>query len=181
MQSKVSVLQVIPKLNISGAEQGCIDIANYLTNNNHNSFIITSSGSRIDEVSKNGTRVIIMPVHSKNPIIIIINIFRIQKIIKSNNIDIIHVRSRAPAWTTYFIKKFNKIKLISTFHGTYNFNNKLKKFYNSIMLKTDGTIAISKFIQAHIKEKYSSNISKLKVIPRAVSYTHLTLPTKRIV
>ena len=168
MQSKLSVLQVIPKLNISGAEQGCIDIANYLTNNNHNSLIITSSGSRIDEVSKNGTRVIIMPVHSKNPIIIIINIFRIQKIIKSNNIDIIHVRSRAPAWTTYFIKKFNKIKLISTFHGTYNFNNKLKKFYNSIMLKTDGTIAISKFIQSHIKEKYSSNISKLKVIPRGV-------------
>lgn len=168
MQSKLSVLQVIPNLNISGAEQGCIDIANYLTNNNYNSFIITSSGIRIDEVLKNGTKIIFMPVYSKNPIIIIINIFRILKIIKKNNIDIIHVRSRAPAWSTFFVRVFYKVKIISTFHGTYNFNNKVKKFYNSIMLKMDGTIAISKFIESHIKEKYFLKVNKLKVIPRGV-------------
>ena len=150
MQSKISVLQVIPQLDVSGASQGCIDIANYLIENNHNCIVMTHSGIRVEDAKKKGIRVIISPVHSKNPITIFFNIFRLLKIVRKYQIDIIHVRSRAPAWSCFFASKFSGKKFISTFHGTYNFNNIIKKFYNSIMLRTDGTIAISEFIESQI-------------------------------
>ncbi len=169
MQSKISVLQVIPQLDVSGASQGCIDIANYLTENNHNCIVMTHSGIRVEDTKKKGIRVIISPVHSKNPITIFLNIFRLLNVIRKDQIDIIHVRSRAPAWSCFFASKFSGKKFISTFHGTYNFNNIMKKFYNSIMLRTDGTIAISEFIESQIKNQYSITPKYLKVIYRGIN------------
>tara|TARA_Y100001970_G_scaffold190839_2_gene232108 strand:+ start:1582 stop:2721 length:1140 start_codon:yes stop_codon:yes gene_type:complete len=169
MQSKISVLQVIPQLDVSGASQGCIDIANYLIENNHNCIVMTHSGIRVEDTKNKGIRVIISPVHSKNPITIFLNIFRLLKIVRKYQIDIIHVRSRAPAWSCFFASKFSGKKFISTFHGTYNFNNIMKKFYNSIMLRTDGTIAISEFIENQIKNQYSITPKYLKVIYRGIN------------
>lgn len=168
MQSKLSVLQVIPNLNVSGAEQGCIDLANFLSKNNFNSYVLTSSGIKITDIEKNGTRVIIGSVNSKNPMVIIKNIFLIIYYVRKYKINIIHVRSRAPAWSVFFASKILKTKTVSTFHGTYNFNGLLKKFYNSIMLKTDGTIAISKFIYEHIKKNYPIKNDNIKTIVRGI-------------
>ena len=173
MQEKPNILQVIPTLNISGAEQGCFDVANYLTKNGFTSNIITSSGYRIEQLEKNGSIVKRIPVHSKNPLTMIINIFRIIKIVKKNNINIIHARSRAPAWSCYFVAKIAKIKFITTFHGTYNFNNKIKKFYNSIMIKSDYIIAISEFIHNEIKSKYAYSKKNLSVISRGIDIEYL--------
>ena len=173
MQEKPNILQVIPTLNISGEEQGCFDVANYLTKNGFTSNIITSSGYRIEQLEKNGSIVNRIPVHSKNPLTIIINIFRIIKIVKKNNINIIHARSRAPAWSCYFVAKIAKIKFITTFHGTYNFNNKIKKFYNSIMIRSDYIIAISEFIHNEIKSKYAYSKKNLSVISRGIDIEYL--------
>jgi glycosyltransferase involved in cell wall biosynthesis len=173
MQEKPNILQVIPTLNISGAEQGCFDVANYLTKNGFTSNIITSSGYRIEQLEKNGSIVNRIPVHSKNPLTMIINIFRIVKIVKKNNINIIHARSRAPAWSCYFVAKIAKIKFITTFHGTYNFNNKIKKFYNSIMIRSDYIIAISEFIHNEIKSKYAYSKKNLSVISRGIDIEYL--------
>jgi len=169
MQSKISVLQVIPQLDVSGASQGCIDVANYLIKNNHNCTIMTQSGKRLADAKKKDIKVIISPVHSKNPITIFSNIFRLLKVIREHQIDIIHVRSRAPAWSCFFASKFSGKKFVSTFHGTYNFNNFIKKFYNSIMLRADGTIAISGFIENQIKSQYSISPKNLKVIYRGIN------------
>ena len=173
MQEKPNILQVIPTLNISGAEQGCFDVANYLTKNGFTSNVATSSGYRIDQLKKNGSIVNKIPVHSKNPVTIIFNIFRILKIVKKNNINIIHARSRAPAWSCYFVAKIAKIKFITTFHGTYNFNNKIKKFYNSIMLRSDYVIAISEFIYNEIKTKYAYSKKNISVISRGIDIKYL--------
>ncbi|MDB9818006.1 glycosyltransferase family 4 protein [Pelagibacterales bacterium] len=173
MQEKPNILQVIPTLNISGAEQGCFDVANYLTKNGFTSNIVTSSGYRIEQLEKNGSIVNRIPVHSKNPLTMIINIFRILKIVKKNNINIIHARSRAPAWSCYFVAKIAKIKFITTFHGTYNFNNKIKKFYNSIMIRSDYIIAISEFIYNEIKSKYAYSKKNLSVISRGIDIEYL--------
>ena len=173
MQEKPIILQVIPTLNISGAEQGCFDVANYLTKNGFTSNIVTSSGYRINQLEKNGSIVYKIPVHSKNPVTMIINIFRILKIVKNNNINIIHARSRAPAWSCYFVAKIAKIKFITTFHGTYNFNNKIKKFYNSIMIRSDYVIAISEFIYNEIKSKYAYSKENLSVISRGIDIEYL--------
>ena len=80
MQSKICVLQVIPNLDVSGASQGCVDVANYLTEKNYNSYIATNSGKNIKKVSEHETKVIKVPVHSKNPLIIILNIFIFKQI-----------------------------------------------------------------------------------------------------
>ena len=173
MQEKPNILQVIPTLNISGAEQGCFDVANYLTKNGFTSNVVTSSGYRIDQLKRNGSIVNKIPVHSKNPVTIIFNIFRILKIVKNNNINIIHVRSRAPAWSCYFVAKIARIKFITTFHGTYNFNNKIKKFYNSIMLRSDYVIAISEFIYNEIKTKYAYSKKNISVISRGIDIKYL--------
>ena len=173
MQEKPNILQVIPTLNISGAEQGCFDVANYLTKNGFTSNVVTSSGYRIDQLKRNGSIVNKIPVHSKNPVTIIFNIFRILKIVKNNNINIIHARSRAPAWSCYFVAKIARIKFITTFHGTYNFNNKIKKFYNSIMLRSDYVIAISEFIYNEIKTKYAYSKKNISVISRGIDIKYL--------
>ena len=173
MQEKPNILQVIPTLNISGAEQGCFDVANYLTKNGFTSNVVTSSGYRIDQLKKNGSIVNKIPVHSKNPVTIIFNIFRILKIVEKNNINIIHARSRAPAWSCYFVAKIARIKFITTFHGTYNFNNKIKKFYNSIMLRSDYVIAISEFIYNEIKTKYAYSKKNISVISRGIDIKYL--------
>ena len=78
MQSKISVLQVIPQLDVSGASQGCIDVANYLIKNNHNCLVMTHSGKRLEDAKKKDIKVIISPVHSKNPITIFLNRIRFQ-------------------------------------------------------------------------------------------------------
>ena len=173
MQEKPNILQVIPALNISGAEQGCFDIANYLTKNGFSSNVATSSGYRINQLEKNGSIVSKIPVNSKNPVTIIFNIFRILKIVKKNDINIIHARSRAPAWSCYFVAKIARIKFITTFHGTYNFSNKIKKFYNSIMLRSDYVIAISEFIYNEIKTKYAYSKKNISVISRGIDIKYL--------
>ena len=172
MQEKPNVLQVIPTLNISGAEQGCYDVANFLIKNKLKSHIATSSGYRIEQLENSGTLINKIPVHSKNPLIILINAFRLIKIIKKNEINIIHARSRAPAWSCYLAAKLANIKFITTFHGTYNFSNKIKKFYNSIMIRSDYVIAISNFIYSEIRTKYLYTHQNVSVILRGVDINY---------
>ena len=99
MPSKLKVLQVIPKLGYGGAETGCYDLAHYLYENNCDSFLITSGGELLKYVNKKKVNLIRLPVHSKNPILILINFFIISFIILFYKINIVHARSRAPAWS----------------------------------------------------------------------------------
>ena len=158
---KLSVLQVIPELNISGASQGCIDVSNYLSERKVNNYIMTKGGCRSNQININN--LLFFPVHSKNLFIMIYNIFVICYFIISLDIDIVHARSRAPAWSCYFATVLTNTKFVTTFHGTYGYSNAIKKFYNSIMLRTDGTIAISNHIKNEIKQ-YSVQPKLLKTI-----------------
>ena len=162
MSSKLKVLQVIPKLGYGGAETGCYDLAHYLTENNCTSYIVTSGGELLKFVNKKKVKLIRLPVHSKNPILIFINSIILIFIILFNNISIVHARSRAPAWSCYLATKITKRKFVTTFHGTYNFTNFLKKFYNSIMVRSDLIIAGSNHIFSHINLNYSKYLSKKK-------------------
>ena len=162
MPSKINVLQVIPKLGYGGAEIGCFDLAHYLNENGSGSFILTSGGSLIKYINKKKVKLIRLPVHSKNPILILFNTIIITFIILLFNINIVHARSRAPAWSCLFATKITRRKFVTTFHGTYNFKSKIKKFYNSVMLKSDLTIAGSNFIFSHIKENYSEYLKNEK-------------------
>ena len=181
MSSNLKVLQVIPKLGYGGAETGCFDIAHYLPENNCGSYIVTSGGDLLKFINKEKVKIIKLPVQSKNPIIIFINFFVLVGIILFNNISIVHARSRAPAWSCLFAAKITGRKFVTTFHGTYNFNNKLKKFYNSVMVRSDLIIAGSNFIFSHIKEnyfKYLNTKKKLLVIFRGINVDYFDPTTK---
>ena len=181
MTSNLKVLQVIPKLGFGGAETGCYDIAHYLPENNCESFIVTSGGELLKFVDKKKVKVITLPVHSKNPLLIIFNSLALIGIILFHNISIIHARSRAPAWSCLLASKLTGRKFVTTFHGTYNFNNNFKKFYNSVMVRSNLIIAGSNFIFSHIKEKYSNYLDaekKLRVIFRGINVDYFDPTTK---
>ena len=162
MVSKFKVLQVIPKLGYGGAETGCYDLAHYLHEMKCKSYIITSGGELIKYIDKKKVTVIRLPVQSKNPLLILINSIIITFIIFFLNISIVHARSRAPAWSCYIATRITRRKFVTTFHGAYNFNNSIKKFYNSVMIKSDLLIAGSNFIFSHIQENYEKYLSRKK-------------------
>ena len=162
MASKLKVLQVIPRLGYGGAETGCYDLAHYLHEQDCKSYIVTSGGELIKYIDKKKVKLIKLPVQSKNPLIILINSIALTLLILFLNISIVHARSRAPAWSCYLATKITRRKFVTTFHGTYNFKNSIKKFYNSIMVKSDVLIAGSNFIFSHISENYQKFLNSKK-------------------
>ena len=162
MKSKIKVLQVIPRLGYGGSETGCYDLAHYLVENDCSSYIVTSGGELLKYVNKKKVKIIRLPVHSKNPILMFFNSLILIFIILFFNISIVHARSRAPAWSCLLATKVTRRKFVTTFHGTYNFNGFMKKFYNSVMLRSDLIIAGSNFIFSHINENYSEYLINLK-------------------
>ena len=181
MSSNLKVLQVIPKLGYGGAETGCYDIAHYLPENDCGSYIATSGGELLKFIDKKKVKIIKLPVHSKNPLIVFFNFLALIWVILINNISIVHARSRAPAWSCLFAAKITGRKFVTTFHGTYNFNSKIKKFYNSVMVRSDLIIAGSNFIFSHIKENYTKYLDakkKLLVIFRGINVDYFDPTTK---
>ena len=172
MTTKINVLQVIPKLGYGGAETGCYDIAHFLSEKDCGSFIATSGGELLKFVKKNKVGILKLPVHSKNPLLILFNALILSFFIIFKKINIVHARSRAPAWSCYLACIITNTIFVTTFHGTYNFKNKFKKFYNSIMLRSKLTIAGSNFIFEHINDNYNEYLNKknkLRVIFRGIN------------
>jgi glycosyltransferase involved in cell wall biosynthesis len=162
MSSNLKVLQVIPKLGYGGAETGCYDLAHYLTEYGCVSYIVTSGGELLKFIDKKKVKLIKLPVHSKNPILIFLNTIALIFIILLKDISIVHARSRAPAWSCLIATKITRRKFITTFHGTYNFKNSIKKFYNSVMVRSNLVIAGSNFIFSHINNNYSKYFDSKK-------------------
>ena len=176
MKKNIKVLQVIPKLGYGGAETGCYDLAHFLPENGWKSYIITSGGELLNFVDRKKVKIFRLPVHSKNPITMIFNTIIIFLIIIFYGIDIVHARSRAPAWSCLFASKITGRRFVTTFHGTYNFKNKFKKLYNSVMVRSQLVIAGSNFIFSHINDNYGeffqTNKRKLLVIFRGININY---------
>ena len=180
MSSKFKVLQVIPRLGYGGAETGCYDLAHYLPENNCSSYIVTSGGELLKFIDHKKVKLIKLPVHSKNPILILFNSIALIFIILFYNISIVHARSRAPAWSCLLATKITRRKFVTTFHGTYNFKNSVKKLYNSVMVRSNLVIAGSNFIFSHIKENYSKYLDinkKFLVIFRGINIDYFDSST----
>lgn len=174
---KIRLLQILPRLDSGGVERGTVDLACALRKDGHFSLVISHGGRLVDVLRDHDVLHIKMPVHTKNPLAIIRHGFQLARIIGDYDINVIHARSRAPAWSALLAARLTKIPLITTFHGTYNFSQglsgRLKKFYNSIMVRGDRVIAISGFIKDHILKNYTSfltspDVSSIVQIDRAV-------------
>jgi len=180
MSSKLKVLQVIPRLGYGGAETGCYDLAHYLPENNCVSYVVTSGGELTKYIDTKKVKLIKLPVHSKNPVLILLNSIILVFIILYYNISIVHARSRAPAWSCLMAVKITRRKFVTTFHGTYNFKNSIKRFYNSVMVRSDLIIAGSNFIFSHINDnyfKYSNLKKRFLVIFRGINVDYFDSST----
>ena len=164
-----SVLQVLPHLNSGGLVSGAIEVSEALQKSGMRSFVASEGGRREREIIRTGGKVFNFSLGSKNPLIIFLNIYKLSRIIKKYKINIIHARSRAPAWSAYFAAKKMGIPFVATFHGTYSIQNNLKKKYNSIMVKADKVIAISSFINKHILSNYKVDQEKIVTVHRGIN------------
>ena len=163
-----AVLQVLPSLTTGGVERGTVDIAAALTGAGLRAIVVSAGGPMEHDIERVGGEHITLPVDSKNPLVIRKNIAALAKVIRSRRIGLVHARSRAPAWSARSAAQRCGVPFMTTFHGTYNFNNPAKKAYNAIMAKGERVIAISEFIGRHIVENYDTPEGLVRVIPRGI-------------
>ena len=164
-----TILQILPNLNSGGVERGTIEISNAILEQGYNSIVVSQGGVLVEQLEKIGAIHINMLVGSKNPWLIYKNALKLKKIINKYKVNIVHARSRAPAWSAYFACQNTKAKFVTTFHGVYSGKARIKKFYNSVMLKSKKIITVSNFISKHIQENYNfTDLKKLCLIHRGV-------------
>ncbi|MDA9620922.1 glycosyltransferase [Pelagibacteraceae bacterium] len=173
--SSFNLVQIVPSLDSGGVERGTIDVANFLAEKKIQNFIITTGGKMITELDDNFTHVHKLPVASKNFFAYPFIGRKINKFIKANNIDIVHVRSRGPAWMINLMTK-NNIKTIATFHNVYGGNSYLKKMYNKGLSKMDHLVAISDYVKEVIVNKYNLQPNNISVINRGVDTEYFNQP-----
>lgn len=166
--NRLTVIQVIPRLDSGGAERGAVDVVRALVQAGHRAIIIAEGGRLVKEVLGHGGEFIAMPVASKSPLQIWKNAKHLEQIIKETGASLIHARSRAPAWSAYLASKRTGIPFVTTYHGLYKAKSTFKKWYNGIMAKGDAVIAVSHFIGDHIAANHPYAQGKVTVIPRGV-------------
>jgi glycosyltransferase involved in cell wall biosynthesis len=149
-----------------------IAAAEYLVANGYRAIVTSAGGPLVGKVLDSGAEHVKIRVDSKNPLTIWNNVCRLSEIIKERNVSIIHARSRAPAWSSYYASRKMDIPFVTTFHGIYNFSTRIKKFYNSIMIEGDRIIAVSDFVKQHLVEHYKADESRIRVIHRGVDYKY---------
>lgn len=178
------VLQVLPGLQTGGAERGCIDVAAAISAHGGTALVASSGGAMTRELPRVGARHFELPLDSKNPFKMRANVGRLVRLIREEKVDLIHARSRAPAWSALSASRRCKIPFVTTFHGVYGGTNPLKKLYNSVMVRSDRIIAISDYIGQHIRETYKVDPDKIRVVPRGVDleiFTPEAVPPARVI
>ena len=163
------ILQIIPNMEIGGAERTVLEITSFLKDTEFSSLVLTSGGKLIGELEKENIEVIKLKIDKKNPYSIIKNFFLFIKIFREKKIDLVHVRSRAPAWSAIFAAKKIGIPVLTTWHGHVSNSSFIKKIYNSIMLKGDAVIANSAYTAERISKIYNIDLNKIDIISRGVN------------
>ncbi len=159
----MKIVQILPELDEGGVERGTVELARELVKVGYDSCVISNGGKLLDQLKNNGSQHIKLDVCSKNPFNAPPRIKKLKKILKELNPDLIHVRSRVPAWLTHFANKSLKIPVVSTVHG---FNS--VSFYSKIMTRADRVICVSGAIKEYIQKNYDTPQSKITIIPRGI-------------
>jgi hypothetical protein len=143
-------MQVLPTLVTGGVERGTVDVAAAIVKAGWRAVVVSQGGPMVRELERAGAQHIELPVASKNPFAMRANVARLADAIRATGADLVHARSRAPAWSARAAAKRMRVPFMTTFHGTYNSGNPLKRYYNSIMAKGVRVVAISQFIARHV-------------------------------
>ncbi|MEM7046892.1 MAG: glycosyltransferase family 4 protein [Pseudomonadota bacterium] len=171
--SSITVLQILPSFDVGGAEVGTISIAQALIEHGARALVISNGGRLTPKLEATGAGHISLPVHSKNPIDIFRNSQKLIQIIKDHKVDLVHARSRAPAWSALRACRKTGTPFVTTVHGAYRNTNMFRRFYSSVMIRSDRTIMISRFVDHHIGKTYRNlNHASVRVIERGINLSH---------
>lgn len=168
MKPSPVILQLLPELRSGGVERGTLEVAQAIVAHGWTALVASFGGPMVEALEATGAVHITLPLKSKNPITIWRNARRITQLIRTHDVDIIHARSRAPAWSGYLAARRANIPFVTTFHGHYRIGNALKRWYNGVMARGDRVIAISEFIKQHILDNYPVNATRIRIIHRGV-------------
>ena len=163
-----AVLQVVPSLVSGGVERGTIEVASALVAAGWKAYVASSGGPLERELARAGITHIRLPLAAKNPLTIRRNTAALVEIIRQHRIDIVHARSRAPAWSAWRAARKTRRRFVTTFHNVYGDETRLKHWYNSVMARGERVIAISDFVAAHAANDYGVGADRLRTIPRGV-------------
>ncbi|MBE9558930.1 MAG: glycosyltransferase family 4 protein [Proteobacteria bacterium] len=164
------VLQVLPSLGGGGVERGTVEMTAALTEAGWTALVVSSGGPMVRDIERAGGKHIQLPVHSKNPLVMRKNIGRLAKVISEHGVNLVHARSRAPAWSALAAARRTGTPFVTTVHGPYGFGLPFKRLYNSVMTRGDRVIAISEFIRGYILDNYRKvDPDHIRIIHRGVN------------
>ncbi len=162
------ILQILPSLVTGGVERGTVEVARAITDAGWRAIVASAGGQMVAEIHRAGAIHIDFPAATKNPLEMWRNVSRLAALIEEHGVDIVHARSRAPAWSALYAAKRAGAAFMTTFHGNYNAGNPLKLRYNSVMARGKRVIAISEFIGEQVRERYGADPARVRIIPRGV-------------
>ena len=164
-----AVLQVLPRLESGGVERGTVEIALGLRGAGWHAYVAAERGRLVPELEMAGVRYVELPLASKNPLAIWQNARRLETLIRDEAIDLVHARSRAPAWSALRAARRTRCPFVTTFHSIYSgYEAGLKQGYNAVMAKGDRVIAISDYVAEHLRTHYQVPEARLRTIARPV-------------
>src|SRR5215469_8908044 len=163
-----AVLQVVPSLVSGGAERGTVEVAAALVEAGWTSYVASSGGALERDVTRAGARHLTLRLASKNPLVMRRNAHALVRLIRELGIDLVHARSRAPAWSAWAAARATGCRFVTTFHNAYGAQPAFKRRYNAVMARGERVIAISQFVGDHAASVYSIGRDRLRIIPRGV-------------
>ncbi len=166
--NKPVIMQVLPALGGGGVERGTIEMTQAIVRAGGIALVASEGGMHASSIERAGGRNIILPLSTKNPRRILSNATKLAEVIRAEGVDIVHARSRAPAWSAYWAAKRTGARFMTTYHGAYNENVWLKRRYNAVMAKGEIVIAISHFIADLVMQRHGVAPERIRVIHRGV-------------
>lgn len=162
------ILQVIPALRAGGAEQSAIDVSKAVATEGWTALIASAGGRRVAELPAMGVEHVTLPLDTKNPLRILANAIRLRRLIRARGIDLVHARSRAPAWSAWLACRWSDVPFITTYHGAYGQKNRIKALYNSVMARGIVTIANSSWTARLVRQRHGGKAGRIVTIHRGI-------------
>ncbi|MCE3230123.1 MAG: glycosyl transferase [Alphaproteobacteria bacterium] len=165
---ELRILQVLPELNSGGVEHVTLDMVAALRQRYAVTYVASQGGTLLPNLEQRGGTHMPLPLASKNPVQMMLNAFTLARLVRTHHIQLIHARSRAPAWSALWAAHWTKVPLVTTCHGAYASSNPPKAFYNSVMVRGDRVIAISEFIAQRIQRQYPASLPRVRLIREGI-------------
>jgi glycosyltransferase involved in cell wall biosynthesis len=163
-----TILQIIPQLDAGGAELSAVEIADAVVRAGGRAIVLAEPGRLAADITQAGGEAVPFPAATKNPVRMLANAGAIARIVRAEHVDLVHARSRAPAWSAMWAARRTGVRFVTTYHGAYGEKNALKRLYNSVMARGDVVIANSRYTARLIAERYATPGARIEVIPRGV-------------